>query len=156
MTAEQMSVTERERADRFLSQFTTVEDFIKREAQIKGVTKFYLLLDDVAARNRAVSHCRYDLEKMADLRNIMIHHAGYPEQILAVPTSDTVAELEKIVKLVTSPPALMPMFRADIRTFSPSDSLSAALVFMKQHDFSQVVVSSENGLRLMTSEAVTR
>jgi len=48
------------------------------------------------------------------------------------------------------------VLRSALRYYAPGDALWTALADMAEHDFSQVIVRTEDGLALVTGEGITR
>jgi CBS domain-containing protein len=90
------------------------------------------------------------------LRNAIVHDADYPRHIVAVPSPEALSKFKQVAQEVLEPKPLIPTFAADVRCFSLTDSLPDVLVFMREHDFSQVVVRGGNGrLQMLTVEGIT-
>ncbi|HXF50606.1 MAG TPA: hypothetical protein VNM43_02855 [Dehalococcoidia bacterium] len=143
-----------DRAARFLELFTSLEAHLRKLTRTGRGVPFYRLVDRAAEIHTAVKRHADRLKRYADLRNAIVHHAGFPRDIIAEPTEKTLDIFETVVNDILSPPRLIPMFQKEIHCFSPRQPLAQALNYMRDHDFSQVVVRKRRRLALLTAEGV--
>jgi hypothetical protein len=98
-----------------------------------------------------------DLKQFANLRNAIVHDAGYPSHIVAVPSQEALLKFKGIAQDVLEPNPLIPTFATQVRCFSPGDKLPGVLRFMRKHDFSQVIIRDSDGrLSMVTVEGITK
>lgn len=148
--------TERSRADEFLRLYNEVDDYLRRRTGLDSTDGFSFVVKRAAERDSAVRRFRESLIGYGDLRNAIIHNRRYPDEIIAEPHPDAVADLRNIVSMVTSPPKLIPTFSVDLRLFTVDEPLIAALTYMRSQDYSQVVVRNGEELDLLTTEGIAR
>ncbi len=115
---------------------------------------FFQLIEAAARRSAAVRRFRDELKDFGDLRNSIVHHRAFPDEVIAGPTAKTLTRLRSIVEQIISPPKLIPTFQKDIRVFQLTEPLVSALKYMKEKDFSQVVLKTDGGLALLTAEGI--
>ncbi|MDR3727905.1 MAG: hypothetical protein P4K86_12770 [Terracidiphilus sp.] len=146
----------RDRAEEFIELFNRVEDFLSRLVNRASYTRFEKLVEAAAVDNAAVRANANSLGQFAKLRNAIVHGDGYPQHIVAMPSSQTISKFKMVVQKVTEPTPLIPTFEREVRCFSEEDSLLQVLAFMRGRDFSQVVVRNSSGnLRMLTVEGIT-
>ena len=145
-----------ERAEEFIQLFNRTERFLSQLVNPRRTAPFWQLVDDASDRSAAVRAHAVALKRFAMLRNAIIHDADYPPHIVAVPSSDALSDFKRVAQEVLEPKKLIPTFATQVRCFSLNDSLPRVLEFMREHDFSQVMVrSSEGRLQMLTVEGVT-
>jgi len=144
-----------DRAEEFIQLFNKVAHFLSQLVIPQNFAKFWTLVDSASVNSAAVRANAGDLKQFANLRNAILHDAEYPAHIVATPSIEALSKFRKVVRDVIEPPRLIPTFARHVRCFSPSDTLSAALGFMREHDFSQVVVKGVDGkLGMITVEGI--
>jgi CBS domain-containing protein len=144
-----------DRADEFIQLFNQVAQFLSRLVNQADYVSFEKLVRVASENNAAVKANASALGQFAKLRNAIVHDAGYPLHKVAIPSPEALSTFSRVVREVIEPIPLIPTFERPIRCFSPSDTLSAALGFMREHDFSQVVVRGVDGkLGMVTVEGI--
>jgi CBS domain-containing protein len=146
-----------ERAEEFVQLFNKIQDVLLSIAQRPPNTPFWRLVDVASTTNAAVHSNSSQLKQFAMLRNAIVHDTRYPPEIVAIPSEEALERFKKIAQQILEPKLLIPTFAADVRCFSPTEVLTDALRFMREHDFSQIVVRVNDGsLRLLTVEGITK
>lgn len=145
---------EKRRAHLFLALYNELDDHLRRLTLASRELGYQRLLTQAAEKNAAVKHFLDDLRQFGYLRNAIVHHTKFPEELIAVPAADVTAHFSAIVSQVTSPPRVIPLFGKSVREFAPEDELGKTLDFMKENDFSQVVVRASGRLTLLTSDGL--
>jgi predicted transcriptional regulator len=143
-----------DRANEFVELYNQLDAFLSKLVDANERKAFSQLLDQASRRNAAVRKHVGVLKDYADFRNVLIHHRAYPRDTIAEPTEQALARFRRVIEDIKSPPRLIPKFQRDIRCFSPDDPLLEALVQMRENDYSQVVVSKDCQLALLTSEGI--
>jgi len=144
------------RAEEFLRLYNKLSDYLYKKYREGRRTGFTRMVDIASARDPLIRSFNDDLREFADLRNAIVHDRSYPNQILAEPNEQCMERFKKIHEKITSPKLVYPTFKAEIRVFYEEDNLKSALRYMKENDFSQIVVSDDDNLNLLTTEAITR
>lgn len=118
---------------------------------------FVQLVEAASVVSAAVRANNVRLKQFAKLRNAIVHEADYPSHIVAVPSHDALLRFKGIVQEVVAPKPLIPTFATQVRCFAPGDRLPEVLKFMRNCDFSQVIVRGSDGrLSMLTVEGITR
>jgi len=143
-----------DRADKFVLLFNQISERLSQLANVDRHEPFYRVVDLAAQKSPAVQKQAAQLKKYGDLRNAIVHDPSYPGEKFAEPTDAALARFETIVNKIVSPKQLFPIFQSNIRCFAPNEPLVAALLYMKDNDFSQVVVQEDGALSLLSVEGI--
>ena len=143
------------RTDEFIGLYNQLDEHLAQLVGEDTRTPFYSLLEKAAKRSLIRKREEARLKTYGSLRNIIVHDADYPERVLAEPTEETLEHFRRVVQHLMDPPTLND-FTAQVRTFSKGDALFAALAYMREEDFSQVVVREEGELSLLTTEGIAK
>ncbi|MGO9952889.1 MAG: hypothetical protein ACLPN1_11865 [Dissulfurispiraceae bacterium] len=144
-----------DRAEEFIQLFNQVEEFLSRLVNRAPYTRFERLVEFASADNAAVRANASALGQFAKLRNAIVHGEGYPPHIIAIPSPEALSKFKKVVHEVIEPTPLIPTFEVPVHCFSPNETLPGVLGFMRENDFSQVVIKENKGvLRMLTVEGV--
>jgi hypothetical protein len=144
------------RAEEFIQLFNQVADFLLQLVNPEKFAAFGRLVDTAATRSAAVHANAAALKQFAMLRNAIVHDADYPPHIVAVPSPKALSKFKQVAQEVLEPRPLIPAFATQVRCFSLNDGLPTVLEFMREHDFSQVMVRSYHGrLQMLTVEGIT-
>ncbi len=143
-------------SDSFLKTFSTIEAWLRQQADADRSTTFYQLIDRVSKRNRTVERYRDDLKEFADLRNAIVHERS-DGHIIAEPNDRALSDFNHLCTTLLNPPKLIPKFQLDVRSRMLTDSVGEAVSDMRKGSFSQLPVLSGNTIiALLTSETVVR
>jgi hypothetical protein len=146
-----------DRADEFIQLFNRVEHFLSLLVRPEKSMGFAQLVEAASTLSAAVRANNVHLRQFAKLRNAIIHEADYPSHIVAIPSLEALLRFKVIVQEVVEPKALIPTFATQVRCFSLGDKLPEVLKFMRNHDFSQVIVrNSEERLSMLTVEGIAK
>jgi hypothetical protein len=119
----------------------------------KRDVSFSQRLDTLSQKHPALRQYAAKLKDYGNLRNAIVHQG----QWIAEPSERALQEFEHIVQTIISPPKLIPRFqKPSIHLFAPQDPLVTALQHMREHDYSQVAIQTEENLSLLTVEGITR
>lgn len=140
----------------FLRLYNEIDHLLKQLTDLRPSTPFWKRLRSAAKREHGLKRYVDDLLEFHELRNAIIHHRAYPDELVATPSEKTVARLREIVDWLNAPPRVIPAYASKVRVFSPSTPLSEVLQFIYSRGFSQVVSRFEGRLRLTTSSGITR
>ncbi len=117
---------------------------------------FPQLVAIASRRDPVIRKIALQLREYGNLRNAIVHHGGYPEEIVAEPNEKTVETFRRIVDGIMSPRTLIPAFRREIRCFDLEEKLVEALRHMRDHDFAQIVIRAGGRLGLLTVRGIAR
>jgi hypothetical protein len=142
--------------DKFVELFSHIENILSKRVASRKRIPFHELVDAASAKDATTRHWRGFLKDVGDLRNAIVHRAHYPREIVADPRPEFIRQLKKVFELIKSPQKIIPRFQRKIRLFAAQDQLGAALAYMQQNDYSQVVVQISSEFRILSSEGIVR
>jgi predicted transcriptional regulator len=116
--------------------------------------RFYELVDCAARKDPVIAKHENRLKAYGDLRNAIIHYKDYPKEVIAEPSVAALESFKRIANYIFSPPKLIPAFQTKVRIFTPDAILSEVLLYMKDHDFSQVTLHINNKISVVTTEGI--
>jgi len=97
-----------------------------------------------------------DLLAYSDLRNAIVHDRRGTAVLIADPRDDIVLAIEAICNRLAKPRLLKSLARPfPMKIFEARDLLPAALKYMRQNDFSQIVVSRDLAYVILSAEGIT-
>jgi predicted transcriptional regulator len=140
----------------FIRLYNEVAELLSKLTDADPGTRFHILVDRAANNNSVVRRYRSALKRFGNLRNVIVHDECFPKRIVAEVHREVLDEFRRIVELVKAPPRVIPMFRREIRVFRLSDELDECLVYMRDHDYSQIVVTDGEHYRLVSHEGIAR
>lgn len=143
------------RADRFVELYNQLGDYLLRITGEHRYVSYYELISAAARHHTVVRRYAADLRKYGDLRNAIVHDRGYPAQIIAEPSEAALLRFATIVDHIIKPKRLE-AFSRKLRCFSKDEPLVAGLRYMRDHDYSQVVVRDSGAIALLTTEGIAR
>lgn len=143
-------------ASEFIQIFTKLENWMRDKARIGKYAAFDSCIAKLEISNRLIRSNSYFLQKMGQLRNVIVHGENYDETIIAVPNSDVVAKFRKIVESILESPRLLEYCSKNPPCVSKEISLPEVLRNMFEYDYSQVIVESCGEYRLLSREGVSK
>jgi hypothetical protein len=142
--------------ERFEEAFNRIDDWLRRRLGVDRRQPFSMNLK-AAASDPLVRPHKDTLEEFADLRNAIVHRRGVSNRILANPTDEAVAEIEALAKRFERPRTLRHVrTTAPVESFPSEQPLSIALGYMREKDYSQVVVRGAGEYGAVTNEGIAR
>ena len=145
-----------ERSGEFIRLYNEMVEHMRRVTGADRNINFPQLVAMASRRDPVIKKYGLHLREYGNLRNSIVHHSGFPEEIMAVPSEATIERFREIVANITAPKTLIPAYKKDIRCFNPDDKLVEALRHMHDHDFAQVVVRRDEQLCLLTVRGIGR
>lgn len=142
-------------ADEFVELYNQAADYLGQKIGENTWSSFYQLIDRAETAQLLSRPDARRLRRYGDLRNPIVHDPRYPSQVIAEPTPETIAEFAAILQRIIAPRRLS-SFRRQLQLFSKADKLAAALSYMREHDYSQVLVRDNSALALLTAEGITK
>lgn len=130
-----------------------LRDYLRELTGSTHGTGFDELVDKAAEKNGIVKSEARRIKDFGKLGDTIWNHNFYQ---IAEPTKKAFSEFKRLVENITSPKNLIPTFRAEIKCFSPKSQLVTALRYMRDNDFSQVVIKDRGKLSLLTAEGVAK
>ena len=89
-------------ATRFINAYNEIDHALRTQYNFKQNISFTDLVRRCASLNAVIKNHEDDLISFARLRNAIVHSVG--EYIVAEPHENVVSAMEKIMRLVTTPP----------------------------------------------------
>ncbi len=110
-----------------------------------------------ANRQRRIAKYADFLIEIGELRNALVHNRTGEDFYIAVPSEQTVLELERIEKKFFSPEKVIPRFENEVVTLSPDHSLAEVLDLLRDDGYSRYPVYAPEGfVGLLTSNGIAR
>src|ERR1700693_1230157 len=142
-----------EKVEAFLGLYQKLDEYLRRNTDQGRDLSFAQRLEFLAQKDQVLRRNSAILKDYGKLRNALVHHRAPDGGWIAEPSERALQEFERIVHAILSPEKLIPRFqKSGICSFSPQDSLVTALQHMREHDYSQIVVQTEEELSLLTVE----
>ena len=141
----------------YLNLFSELTEHLEAELGRSDLRGQFVRLLDAACDSPKLRHARpyrRRLEIHAQSRNAIVHIAGRDSHPIAEPLPETFEELETLVTLIKCPPRLIPVFSRELRVFGADDRAADVLAYMKESDFSQVVIRDEVGHHVLSREGI--
>ena len=142
------------RSEEFISLHNKVAKHLSQKTGESPHAPFYRLVEFAAEKDPVISKHESRLKAYGDLRNAIIHDKKYPHEVIAEPSASALDNYSQIAKYIFSPPRVIPTFKCHVRVFSPEDNLPDILRYMKENDFSQVIVKTDDEISLVTTEGI--
>ena len=143
-----------DRAQQFIQLYNQLSRYLREHSDADTNLPFYQLIRVASTTHSTVRRYLADLKEYGDLRNAIVHNQTYPQQVIAEPTEATITQFTRIVESITAPKRLIPTFQKNLHLFSTQDLLLEALGYIKNNEFSQIVVQSQAGLSLLSIEGI--
>lgn len=142
----------------FLAAFNDLEDHFRRALGASQYVTFAQLLVRYDEEHQLPRSHLAALRVFASLRNAISHGTYRDGRPIAQPLLETVREMRRIRDLVMQPPtALSVLEPRQVCTVSPQDTLSEALAFVRQYDFSQLpMYDGTRYVGLLTTNTIAR
>jgi len=144
------------RSEEFISQYNKLADHLSQKAGESLRTPFYRLIEKVARKDPVIAKHESRLKAYGDLRNAIVHHKGFPQEVIAEPSVAALESFKRVAEYIFSPPRLIPTFESSLHVFRPEDKLANILSNMKDNAFSQVIVRIEDTISLLTTEGIAQ
>jgi len=153
-------MTEDERIARFEAAYNRIDRALTDALAPAGDRRKF----GFSAKVRILSNRRKHLARHADflleigeLRNALVHGYTGDTVYIAVPSENTVEELERVEKEVFSPERVTPRFARRVMTVRPDQSLADVWRLVHQDGFSRYPVYGDGGfVGLLTSDGFLR
>lgn len=144
-------------SEAFLNAFAKIERHLRRITAGKPWMPFVQLVSRASKFSPEVRRFREDLREFADLRNAIVHDRMHDE-VIAEPNAWAVDRISMIADLLTSPPAVIPLFEKRVFKIDEDQSLGEAVRLMRKHNFSKLPVAGSEGeyAGLLTANTIAR
>ena len=132
-------------ATRFINAYNVIDHALRTQYNFKTNISFTDLIRRCASLNAVVKNHEDDLIAFARLRNAIVHSVG--DQIVAEPHDNVVKVMEKIARIVTTPPfALDTLKKQEVAVVMSSLTLRQWLVERNKFGYSNLPVYKGNAL----------
>lgn len=145
-----------DRATEFIQLYNRLAQHLSGMVHADRFTPFSQLVELAARTNTAVARFASRLRDYGDLRNVIVHYRSFPEEVIAEPSLEALADFRSVFETIVSPERLAPTFQRQVTVYIPEDPLLKALKDMKTNDFSQVVLMDQGHLAVLTTEGIAR
>lgn len=142
--------------EQFIGLYHELWDHLRQLTDSDHRVSFNDLIDKASNLNELVRSEARSLKDFGRLCNAIKNHRAYPREKIAEPTKKALSDFKRLVENIISPKSLIPKYQADIKCFSPKDQLATALRYMRDNDFSQIVVAGKGRLSLLTVEGLAK
>lgn len=144
-----------ENAERFLSAFNRIENFLRKETDSKPGVSFVELVNRAVKFNNVVEKYKDDLKEFAQLRNAIVHQTT--EQPIAVPIDEVVQSIERVAQYLLSPPKVIPAFQRKVFIMYDDEYVKDAMINMYKKGYSQIPIYKRDGefAFLLTTYTIT-
>ncbi|HWB19567.1 MAG TPA: CBS domain-containing protein [Phycisphaerales bacterium] len=153
-------MTESERVSRFEAAYNRIDHALTDAISHMGNRRkfgFSAKVRILASRRKRLARHADALLDMAELRNAVVHGHTGEDTYMAVPSEQTVLELEEIERDVFSPEKVMPKFQRSVTTVRADQSLADVWKLVKDEGFSRFPVYDSHGfVGLLTSNGFAR
>jgi len=130
-------------AARFLNAFNDIDYAIKTRYNFNRSMGFSEAIRKAVAYNYTIRKFEDDLITYGRLRNAIVH--GNDDFVIAEPHEDVVEKIEKIKRLLTTPPrALDVVARRDVLTVHSSKSMKEVIMLIASSSYSNIPVFNDN------------
>lgn len=146
-------------AERFLNAFSEIEDKLAQQQRRREKHDDWVPFSDLLAGSDTLLQRQKDLlRQYAKLRNAIAHSKRVGGKPIADPREDAVVSIEKIRDNLLRPPRLVDALDGYGRpqVFEPEDGIGEFLALVVEKSFSQAPVRTDDGYRLITTNAVAR
>jgi predicted transcriptional regulator len=147
-----------ENAKEFIHLYNELDSSLKRILKLREVDGFSTKVDRAKNENLITAKQKELLLLVGRLRNAIIHDDKYkyPNDPIAEPNPEIITRLMQIKESIENPPTIDKLPKNPPKIFEASDLLLDCLQYMRQNDFSQVVVFSDQTYALITREDIAR
>jgi CBS domain-containing protein len=143
-------------AKEFLKLYNELTDYLRVNTRADNSIPYSKLVDRAGEISAPIRRLSNSLKDFGDLRNAIVHHRAYPEEIIAEPLGEAVIQFRSILEEIRSPRKIIPAFEKKVQTFLANELLARALSFMLEKDFSQIPVVRDGTLTLLTVEGIAK
>ena len=144
------------RGDQFLRLYNELDHHLTKLTKTGGRASFDDKLVSASQLHSVVRERLFELQQFGRLRNLIAHTRGYVLASWAEPTDEALVHFRTLVESIVHPEPLLPRFERDVRVFAVTTPLVEALAYMRDNDYSQIVVKDQEAYRLLSTEGIAR
>lgn len=135
----------RDRVDRFLVAFNTIEGELRRRLQAEKHVGYKELARRFRDQNGWWRPSYDAMETIADMRNFLVHEKVHPTIYAAVPSDDVIALIERIRDQLLRPTTVMERFANKVIEFNPDTELAAVLRVIEEKSITHFPIRRPDG-----------
>src|SRR5574344_124300 len=133
-------------AERFLKAYNKIDHSLRTQYKFKRSMAFTDIIRRSVLINSVVRKYEDDLIDYSRLRNAIVH-SGNETEIIAEPHENVVEKLERIAKLISTPPkAIESICRKDVLCCASNDNLEKVIELISKSGYSNLPVYDKNHL----------
>ena len=137
---------EKTRAERFLDAFNSIDYSLRVRYGLNRSMSFSDLIRKSVVLNYIVRKYEDDLIDYSRLRNAIVHQ-GNMDKIIAEPHQDVVDRIEKIDRLINTPPkALDTVSRRDVLTVDAAETIDNVVRLIASSGYSNIPITDNGGI----------
>jgi len=141
--------------DRFEGAYNKIDALLRKKVGEAQTHSFSSVVNEAARKDPTVHLYKDDLLEYGDLKNAIVHDRGKSAVLLADPREDVVIKIEKILNSLSHPRLLRVIAHSvPLRIFTASAVLAEALSYMRENDFSQVIVLCDGKYLILSAEGI--
>ncbi len=138
-------MSDKTRAERFLNAFNNIDYSLRARYGLNRSMGFSDLIRKSVSLNYVVRKYEDDLIDYGRLRNAIVHQGNKP-YIIAEPHEKVVEHIEKIERLINTPPKAIDICRRDIISTHASASMEDVIKLIASSNYSNIPVYKEKHL----------
>lgn len=146
-------------AQDFINSFDEVHALLRKKLKLNDFEDFSSTIAKAKESSLISAEAKDYLLLVGRLRNAIIHDVKYkyPKDPIAEPHPDTIENLKRLKDKIENPPIVDNLPKNKPKVFKESDLLLDCLEYMRQNDFSQIVVlGADQTHALITREDIAR
>jgi hypothetical protein len=144
-----------ENALRFVTVFNQIEQRLRQLTGRDANCRFPDLVRAASENNAVVRLYKDELLRNGRLRNTIVHELGTESIYIADPREAACTRIEELKDRILCPKELGSISpHVLLRIFHSTNSLSQALVYMKDNDFSQVITLNHGSYVILSTEGI--
>lgn len=152
-----LSQSEKDRCETFLVLFNQIEEHLRIVLHQDDNTSFNTMMNRYIDQHKSWGRDRHTLNKIAKLRNILVHDRVSSYKFVAIPTEETISQANFFRDRLINPQKVIPTFQRNVETLTSEEKLSTVLRKINDCDYSQFPVSNGNQFfGLLTENGITR
>lgn len=132
-------------ARRFINAYNEIDYALRTQYNLKRSMSFSDLIRKAVVVNHIVRKYEDELVDYGRLRNAIIHRSN-DDFIIAEPHEDVVDQIEKIARLITTPPTALSICKEDVLTVDHDVTLENVIRLMAEYSYSNLPVYNKGSL----------
>lgn len=141
---------------RFNAAFAQIDSHLRKLAGKDRFPTFMAVLKEVSYSKKVNLDFEF-LEKVNELRNVLIHENKGVKVYLSVPVEKVVEHLEQIRDDLLNPVKVIPKFQRKVTEFQTNDTLQEVLQVIAEKNYSQFPIHNNGEFKgLLTENGITR